>query len=486
VTAPKLAPGVIDTPILVDNAVTNPKLADMAQATVKGRAAGAGTGDPQDLTQAQLVGVLNTAAVTLTNPLTVNLTTAGSAFNLTSTDAGPGEGPTVTFIRDSASPAANDLLSVLRWYGRDSAANLQEYGNFYGQIINPTSGAETSHFSLTTMAAGVYSSQMVWDNGVGFGGYGAVGGGTINGGGYYVNSTKLADGAGFNMAWIAPGSITGSMIADRTITDADIALASVWGSNVLMDNSVGMEKLTDMPNATVKMRPAGYGAGDPLDINQTDALVNMANNAVGMDIQWYHRPIWHQQDGAAISNPTGGYGAAQIQSAGVGPAAMLAFHRVGSFAAYFGLETDNTWRVGGWSYGNVSYCVFHQGFQASKADMEARSADYFGFSPARAIWHDGVSKSWVLCNTAGGVGAPTHGVGSMTDGGDGYMALNFMYGMVSPYPACQITCLDNYVSTVRASAISQYTIQAQNYNLQFSTVMDPTSYYMFTVHGQIQ
>lgn len=46
---------------IVANAVINTKLGQMAQATVKGRQSGAGTGDPQDLTAAQLVTVINTA-----------------------------------------------------------------------------------------------------------------------------------------------------------------------------------------------------------------------------------------------------------------------------------------------------------------------------------------------------------------------------------------------------------------------------------------
>lgn len=44
--------------------VLNTHLANMAQATVKGRAAGAGTGDPQDLTQAQLMALLTAASDT--------------------------------------------------------------------------------------------------------------------------------------------------------------------------------------------------------------------------------------------------------------------------------------------------------------------------------------------------------------------------------------------------------------------------------------
>jgi hypothetical protein len=38
---------------IADNVVSNAKLADMAEATIKGRAAGAGTGDPADLTASQ-------------------------------------------------------------------------------------------------------------------------------------------------------------------------------------------------------------------------------------------------------------------------------------------------------------------------------------------------------------------------------------------------------------------------------------------------
>lgn len=45
--------------ILDDGSVTNAKLADMAEATIKGRAVGAGTGDPTDLTATQATAILN-------------------------------------------------------------------------------------------------------------------------------------------------------------------------------------------------------------------------------------------------------------------------------------------------------------------------------------------------------------------------------------------------------------------------------------------
>ncbi len=40
-----------------------------------------------------------------------------------------------------------------------------------------------------------------------------------------------------------------------------------------------------------------------------------------------------------------------------GGAAMIAFHRPGAYAAYFGLDTDNQWAVGGWSMGGARYIL---------------------------------------------------------------------------------------------------------------------------------
>jgi hypothetical protein len=54
VTTDLIADGAVTTAKLSDGAVTNPKLSDMPEGTIKGRAAGAGTGAPQDLTPAQL------------------------------------------------------------------------------------------------------------------------------------------------------------------------------------------------------------------------------------------------------------------------------------------------------------------------------------------------------------------------------------------------------------------------------------------------
>jgi hypothetical protein len=50
-------------PVIADDSITNAKLSNMAQATLKGRASGAGTGDPTDLTPDQASTILDGATV---------------------------------------------------------------------------------------------------------------------------------------------------------------------------------------------------------------------------------------------------------------------------------------------------------------------------------------------------------------------------------------------------------------------------------------
>lgn len=55
-----------------------------------------------------------------------------------------------------------------------------------------------------------------------------------------------------------------------------------------------------------------------------------------------------------VSSTGASEGQLELQNAGSG-ASKIAFHRTGAYAAYFGLDTDNVWRVGGWSMGGVAY-----------------------------------------------------------------------------------------------------------------------------------
>jgi hypothetical protein len=88
----------LNSPGVADDSITNAKLANMVQATIKGRAAGAGTGDPTDLTAAQVLTILaafsSIAVQAFTTPGANTYTpTSGMKFALAiSTGAGGGGG----------------------------------------------------------------------------------------------------------------------------------------------------------------------------------------------------------------------------------------------------------------------------------------------------------------------------------------------------------------------------------------------------------
>lgn len=74
------APANNNVTTIVNDAVTNAKLANMEQALIKGRASGAGTGDPQDLTAAQVRTILNVADGATANMGTVTNIATGTGL----------------------------------------------------------------------------------------------------------------------------------------------------------------------------------------------------------------------------------------------------------------------------------------------------------------------------------------------------------------------------------------------------------------------
>lgn len=96
-------------------------------------------------------------------------------------------------------------------------------------------------------------------------------------------------------------------------------------------------------------RAGGEGAGQGM----TGILLSMPQNQGGM------------------ANSAGSLGAIKVANDGnAANAAFMVFHRVNNYAAYLGLDTDNYWKVGGWSMGAVAYKIFHEGYRdASKMDV---------------------------------------------------------------------------------------------------------------------
>lgn len=118
-------------------------------------------------------------------------TVAFAALSLTSTDAGASSGPNIILDRNSASPAASDILTQIVHRGRNSAAAAKDYGTFQVIIDDPVSTSEDSHYELYPYVAGSQVNGLSLGAGIAVGSPtgGREGTGTVNATGYYLNGT---------------------------------------------------------------------------------------------------------------------------------------------------------------------------------------------------------------------------------------------------------------------------------------------------------
>lgn len=144
--------------------------------------------------------------------LAASSTGVGTLMRLTSTDAGASSGPDGELFRDSASPAASDLIGTLFWYGRDSAANKQEYASLVASILDPTSTSEDGRLALYALIAGARTLVAQFGPGVVLGAPtgGDKGVGTINATGLYINGTAVSAGGGTAIVSVKKQSFTSS------------------------------------------------------------------------------------------------------------------------------------------------------------------------------------------------------------------------------------------------------------------------------------
>lgn len=82
----------------------------------------------------------------------------GGDATLESTDAGAAAGPVLTLSRNSATPAAADVIGRLAYSGEDSAGNTEVYAYHEVVIDDPVSTFEDSTWRLVTRTAGANTS----------------------------------------------------------------------------------------------------------------------------------------------------------------------------------------------------------------------------------------------------------------------------------------------------------------------------------------
>lgn len=111
--------------------------------------------------------------------LAVVSSTAGlTAFYGECTDAGAAAGPFLNLFRNSASPAAADVLGAVVFDGKDSGGTTTRYAQIQTAIVAATDGAEigrinfhttqagtsTAHMALERTATATHTALLIWDN----------------------------------------------------------------------------------------------------------------------------------------------------------------------------------------------------------------------------------------------------------------------------------------------------------------------------------
>lgn len=103
---------------------------------------------------------------------------------LTLTDAGAAEGPTLDLYRDSASPAANDLLAALVLSARSSATTKRTAAKLLAKLLDATDASEDAALLVQTIVAGALGTCAMFGQGL------AVGSAAVDPGAGIVNATN--------------------------------------------------------------------------------------------------------------------------------------------------------------------------------------------------------------------------------------------------------------------------------------------------------
>ena len=99
---------------------------------------------------ASLVNESFSVSLSILDPSGVPVAVEASSFSLLSVsdDSGANPGPTFELFRDSTSPAADDQIGIIKFTGRDSGGDKQEYIVVRGQIDDATAGSEKARLII--------------------------------------------------------------------------------------------------------------------------------------------------------------------------------------------------------------------------------------------------------------------------------------------------------------------------------------------------
>ena len=114
-------------------------------------------------TSTDLGGVFNVSGST--HPiLNVQSSSDGTLAKFVCTDADANVGPVLELYRNSGSPADNDLIGAITFFGENDADSNIEYAKIRTQMLDVTSGTEDAKFVIQTRVAGAGRERLMLTN----------------------------------------------------------------------------------------------------------------------------------------------------------------------------------------------------------------------------------------------------------------------------------------------------------------------------------
>ena len=107
-------------------------------------------------------------------PLHITYSGTGDGIRVENDGADANAAPDLNLFRNSASPAANDLIGEVKFRGKDSGGAQVEYARIQGKILDPTDTSEGGALVFQTIQSGTETDTVIINN------EGRVGIGTLN------------------------------------------------------------------------------------------------------------------------------------------------------------------------------------------------------------------------------------------------------------------------------------------------------------------
>jgi hypothetical protein len=338
-------------------------------ATAAGNSAtNAGTSATAAAGSATAAGTAATNAGNAATAAAASATAAGNAaqaipysYSTTTTDAAPGNG---IFRLNNASigSATAAYIANQDGDGTSQAANLDTFDD----STNTIKGKLTIRSKTTAATKHVFN---VTGSVVDGGGYRKLTLSYVGGSGTLANAeagwiafsaagNKGADGLGSGDFSGPASSTTGNMVSFAGTTgkvgqDSGVAAnsvatgpASATSGNVPSFNGTGGKTLQD----------SGIAASDLARKGQSNTFTNSQQITL----------TGAQAIGVSGGPSVGTYGLMVNAPNNAGAAAFITLQRSGGiYGANFGIDTDNAWKVGGWSMGANAYRIFHEGLSGA-------------------------------------------------------------------------------------------------------------------------